>query len=162
MEKGTIIILPFMYKKLHLTLPEMAVYAIINGFSKNDKNCFVSLQEMSKMTKLNSVSICRILKRLTDKGYIRKTVISTRKVEYTAVQIEELKLDDKAAANASNLTTDCEKQSWVSNPITDENKSICDEMDAINDKPPKITAEEAEKKLAAIRAMLAAKIENEK
>ena len=95
MEKGTIIIEPFMYEKLHLTLPEMAVYAIINGYSKNDKNCFVSLIEMSKMTKLNSVSICRILKRLTEKGYIKKTVISTRKVEYTIVQIEEIMAKEK-------------------------------------------------------------------
>ena len=95
MEKGTIIIEPFMYEKLHLTLPEMAVYAIINGYSKNDKNCFVSLIEMSKMTKLNSVSICRILKRLTEKGYIKKTVISTRKVEYTIVPIDEVMAKEK-------------------------------------------------------------------
>ena len=95
MEKGTIIIEPFMYEKLHLTLPEMAVYAIINGYSKNDKNCFVSLIEMAKMTKLNSVSICRILKRLTEKGYIKKTVISTRKVEYTVVPIEEIMEKEK-------------------------------------------------------------------
>ena len=95
MEKGTIIIEPFMYEKLHLTLPEMAVYAIINGYSKNDKNCFVSLIEMSKMTKLNSVSICRILKRLTEKGYIKKTVISTRKVEYTVIPIEEIMAKEK-------------------------------------------------------------------
>ena len=95
MEKGTIIIEPFMYEKLHLTLPEMAVYAIINGYSKNNKNCFVSLIEMSKMTKLNSVSICRILKRLTEKGYIKKTVISTRKVEYTVIPIEEIMAKEK-------------------------------------------------------------------
>lgn len=168
MEKGTIIIEPFMYEKLHLTLPEMAVYAIINGYSKNDKNCFVSLIEMAKMTKLNSVSICRILKRLTEKGFIKKNVVSTRKVEYTITPLDELKLNDKTAANASNLPTKCETKSKVSNHIAEENKSICNEMDAINDKPPNervMTAEEkenAEKRLAAVRARVAAKIENEK
>lgn len=159
MEKGTIIIEPFMYEKLHLTLPEMAVYAIINGYSKNDKNCFVSLIEMAKMTKLNSVSICRILKRLTEKGYIKKTVISTRKVEYTVVPIKELKLDDKTAADASNFPTDCETQLKASNHITDENKSICEQMDAINDKPPNEPTEYGRKKLAEIAARI--KIKND-
>ena len=66
---------------------------------------------MSKMTKLNSVSICRILKRLTEKGYIKKTVISTRKVEYTIVPIDEVMAKEKPpeinqADNVSHISID--------------------------------------------------------
>lgn len=160
MEKGTIIIEPFMYEKLHLTLPEMAVYAIINGYSKNDKSCFVSLIEMAKMTKLNSVSICRILKRLTEKGYIRKNAINARRIEYTAVTPEELTAKGliskpkENTANTANLTPKCETQSKVSNHITEENKSIPDEMDTINDKPPDKPTEYGNKMLAQIKASI--------
>ena len=106
------------------------------------------------MTGCSQEHICRILKRLTEKGFIKKNVVSTRKIEYTAVPIEELKLDDKIPANSSNFPTECETQSGVSNPITDKNKSIYDEMDAINDKPPNQPTEYGNKMLAKIKASI--------
>ena len=137
MEAGTIIIPPYVYKRLHLENAAAIVYGIIYGFSyKQGGKFFGSLKYISDLTGLQRTYVCNILKTLVEKGYIKKTVISATRIEYTIVPIEELKLDDKTAANASNLPTECETQSGVSNPITEENKSICDEMDAINDKPP--------------------------
>lgn len=168
MEAGTIIIPPYAFKRLRLENAAAIVYGIIYGFSiskGNQGKFFGSLKYISDLTGLQRTYVCNILKTLVEKGYIKKTVISATRIEYTIVPPDELKLDDKTAVNASNLTPKCETQSGVSNPITEENKSICDEMDAINDKPPNIAAEEkenAEKRLAAIRARLAAKIENEK
>lgn len=147
----------FMRTNLGLKGSELYVYAVIYGFSKSKGKFSGSLKTIEEYTGFDKRQCFNAVKKLTEKGYIKKTAISYCRVEYTAVPLDELKLDGKNAANAYNLSTECETQSKVSNPIADENKSICDEMDAINDKPPdkpQITNEEAEKRLAAIRARL--------
>lgn len=152
----------FMRTDLGLKGSELLVYAVIYGFTQSKGKFSGSLNYLEEVTGFDRRQCLNAVKKLTEKGYIIKTVISYGKVEYKAVQLDELKLDDKTAANASNFPTKCETKLKVSNHITEENKSIYDEMDAINDKPPDIAAEEAEKRLATIRATLAAKIENEK
>lgn len=158
MDNQFIMIPIYASQALNLKHDDLIVYGIIYGFSigKTGKY-FGSLKYIQDITGCSQEHICRILKRLTEKGYIKKTVISTRKVEYTAVPLDELNLGGKNAVNASNLLTDYETQSMVGNHITEDKNAICDEMDAINDKQPdkpQITKEEAEKKLAAIRARL--------
>ena len=141
--------------QLKLTPAETLVYGIIYGFTQGKTHkYFGSLKYIEEITGLHTVSVCRILQKLTEKGCIKKTVISTRKIEYTAVPIDELNPDDKIPVNASNLPTECETQSGVSNPITDKNKSICDEIDAINDKPPNQPTEYGNKMLAKIKASI--------
>lgn len=150
----------FMRTNLGLKGSELYVYAVIYGFSKSKGKFSGSLKTIEEYTGFDKRQCFNAVKKLTEKGYIKKTVISTRKIEYTAVPLDELKLDGKNAAKPSNLITDCKTISGVSNPITDENKSICERMDAINDKQPdkpQITNEEAEKRLAAIRARLLSK-----
>lgn len=145
----------FMCEDLDLKGSELYIYAVIYGFSKSDKPFTGSLKYLSKVTRFTTVQCCNALKSLVNKGYIRKNAINARRIEYTVVPLEELKLDDKNTANASNLTPKCETQSGVSNRITDENKSICEQMDAINDKPPdKEMIEKGEKRLAQTRARL--------
>ena len=156
MDNQFIMIPVYASQVLKLKHDDLIVYGIIYGFSKNEKGkYFGSLKYIQDMTGCSQDHICRILKRLTEKGYIRKNAINARRIEYTVVPLNELKLDDKTAANASNLTPKCETQSRVSNHITDENKSICEQMDAINDKPPdKEMIEKGEKRLAQTRARL--------
>ena len=148
----------FMREDLWLKGSELYIYAVIYGFSKQKKTFSGSLKYLEDVTGFNADYCCCSLKKLVNKGYIKKTAINARRIEYTIVPIEELELDGKNAANKANLTPKCETQSKVSNPITDENKSICDEMDAINDKPPN----DAEKRLAEIRANLQKKIQTKK
>ena len=155
MDNQFILIPVYARQVLNLKHDDLIVYGIIYGFSKsNSGKYFGSLKYIQYMTGCSQEHICRILKRLTEKGFIKKNVVSTRKIEYTAVPIEELKLDDKIPANASNFPTECETQSGVSNPITDKNKSIYDEMDAINNKPPNQPTEYGNKMLAKIKASI--------
>lgn len=160
MSDNFIMIPEYAGKILKLKHDYLIVYGIIYGFSKNEKGkYFGSLKYIQDMTGCSQDHICRILKRLTEKGYIRKNAINARRIEYTIVPIEELKLNDKIATNASNLTPKCETQLKASNHITDENKSICEQIDAINDKPQNEPTEYGRKKLAEIAARI--KIKND-
>lgn len=148
----------FMCEDLDLKGSELLVYAVIYGFYRSDKPFTGSLKYLSKVTRFTTVQCCNALKSLVNKGYIRKNAINARRIEYTIVPIEDLKLDGKNAANASNLPVECETQSGVSNHITDENKSICEQMDAINDKPPNNKPTEyGNKMLAQIKASIQTK-----
>ena len=142
----------FMRTDLGLKGSELYVYAVIYGFTSSKGKFSGSLKYLEEVTGFDKRQCLRTLKKLTEKGYIRKTVISKIKIEYIAVPIEELKLDGKTAVKPSNLPIYGETQSKVSNPINEENKSICDEMDAINDKPPNEPTEYGNKMLAQIKA----------
>ena len=153
MDNQFIMIPVYARQALNLKHDDLIVYGVIYGFSQGKTHkYFGSLKYIQDLTGCSQEHICRILKRLTEKGYIKKTVISTRKVEYTIIPIEELKLDGKNAVKPSNLPIDGENQSGVSNPINEENKSICEQMDAINDKPPNEPTEYGNKMLAQIKA----------
>ena len=159
MSDNFIMIPEYAGKILKLKHDDLIVYGIIYGFSKNEKGkYFGSLKYIQDITGCSQEHICRILKRLTEKGYIIKNAINARRIEYTIVPLNELKLDGKNAANTANLTPKCETQSKVSNHIADENKSIPDEMDAINDKPPdEEMLKNGEKRLAKVMANLQTK-----
>lgn len=162
MSDNFIMIPEYAGKILKLKHDYLIVYGIIYGFSKNEKGkYFGSLKYIQDITGCSKEHICRILKRLTEKGYIRKNAINARRIEYTVVPLNELKLDGKNADKPSNLPTDCETISRVSNHITEENKSICDEMDAINDKPPNQPTEYGNKMLAKISASVKKQNEND-
>lgn len=148
----------FMYEDLGIKGSELYIYAVIYGFSNSKKPFTGSLKYLSKVTRFSTVQCCNALKSLVNKGYIKKTAINARRIEYTIVPLNELKLDGKNAANTANLTPKCETQSKVSNHIADENKSIPDEMDAINDKPPdEEMLKNGEKRLAKVMANLQTK-----
>ena len=161
MSDNFIMIPEYAGKILKLKHDDLIVYGIIYGFSKNEKGkYFGSLKYIQDITGCSQEHICRILKRLTEKGYIIKNAINARRIEYTAVTPEELTAKGliskhkEKAANTANLTPKCETQSKVSNHITEENKSIPDEMDAINDKPPDKPTEYGNKMLAQIKASI--------
>ena len=144
----------FMVQRLKLKGVEVMVYAVIYGFTQTKGEFSGSLKYLSEVTGYTPVQCCRVLNSLVEKGYIKKNIVSIKNIRYKAVPIEELKLDDKIPANASNFPTECETQSGVSNPITDKNKSIYDEMDAINNKPPNQPTEYGNKMLAKIKASI--------
>lgn len=144
----------FMCEDLDLKGCELLVYAVIHGFTKSKGKFSGSLKTLEEYTRFDKRHCFRAVKKLEEKGYVIKKTISHCKVEYIAVYIDGLNIDGKAAAKPSNLITDCETMAVVSNPITDENKSICDEMDAINDKPPNQPTEYGNKMLAKIKASI--------
>ena len=82
-----IILYDFMYKDLGLKGCELLVYAVIHdyyfwsGFSG-------SLKELEEKTGYRQAYICRVLKKLVDKGYIRKTVINERSIKYRTTWCE--------------------------------------------------------------------------
>ena len=83
-------------KILKLKHDDLIVYGIIYGFSKNEKGkYFGSLKYIQDITGCSQEHICRILKRLTEKGYIRKNAINARRIEYTVVPIEEIMAKEK-------------------------------------------------------------------
>lgn len=88
----TFIMIPeYAGKILKLKHDDLLVYGIIYGFSKNEKGkYFGSLKYIQDITGCSQEHICRILKRLTEKGYIRKNAINARRIEYTIVPIDEL------------------------------------------------------------------------
>lgn len=69
---------------------ELYVYAVIYGFKKSKKQFSGSLKYLSEVTGFTTVQCCNSLKNLVNKGYIRKTAINARRIEYTIVPIEEL------------------------------------------------------------------------
>ena len=150
----------FMREDLGLKGSELYIYAVIYGFSNSKKPFTGSLKYLSKVTRFSTVQCCNALKSLVNKGYIKKTAINARRIEYTIVPLNELKLNGKTAANTANLTPKCETQSKVSNHITEENKSIPDEMDTINDKPPDKPTEYGNKMLAQIKLKASTQKEN--
>lgn len=144
-----------MCEDLDLKGCELLVYAVIHGFTKSKGKFSGSLKTLEEYTRFDKRQCFRAVKKLTEKGYVIKKTISHCKVEYIAVYTDGMNIDCKTAANASNLPVECETQSNISNHITDENKSICEQMDAINDKPPdKEMIEKGEKRLAQTRARL--------
>ena len=91
MSDNFIMIPEYAGKILKLKHDDLIVYGIIYGFSKNEKGkYFGSLKYIQDITGCSQEHICRILKRLTEKGYIIKTAINARRIEYTAVTPEEL------------------------------------------------------------------------
>ena len=87
----------FMRTDLELKGSELYIYAVIYGFSKSNKPFSGCLKYLSEVTGFTAVQCCNSLKKLTDKGYITKNVISTRKVEYRTVPLDSLNLKEKAA-----------------------------------------------------------------
>ena len=87
----------FMRTDLGLKGSELYIYAVIHGFSKSNKPFSGSLKYLNEVTGFTVVQCCNSLKNLVDKGYITKTVISTRKVEYRTVPLDSLNLKEKAA-----------------------------------------------------------------
>lgn len=122
MEQGTIIIPPFAYKVLGLKHAELLVYGVVYGFTIGKKGRFFGNGRfISEITGLTVETVYRTLKSLTDKGYIKKTVIDTMKNEYFCVKCDELTLPEKqekpkrktkqkTAAKPSKIITDCETQ----------------------------------------------------
>ena len=171
MENGTIVIPPYVYKVLGLENAAAMVYGIIYGFTIGKQGKFYgNLRFISEITGLQRTYVCNILKKLTDKGYIKKTVVDTLKNEYHCVPYDELvanglitlpekqekpkrKTKQKAAANTAKIITDCETVENASNPITDdknavktqenENKPPDFELTAVDEKP-KIRQPESE------------------
>ena len=91
MSDNFIMIPEYAGKILKLKHDDLIVYGIIYGFSKNEKGkYFGSLKYIQDMTGCSQDHICRILKRLTEKGYIRKNAINARRIEYTVVPLDEL------------------------------------------------------------------------
>ena len=91
MSDNFIMIPEYAGKILKLKHDYLIVYGIIYGFSKNEKGkYFGSLKYIQDMTGCSQDHICRILKRLTEKGYIRKNAINARRIEYTVVPLDEL------------------------------------------------------------------------
>lgn len=72
-EKGYIVILPFMVKELNLKGNNLIVFAIIYGFCQDGSSSFYgSLSYLSKRTGLSRRSIIYILERLTKRGLISR------------------------------------------------------------------------------------------
>ena len=91
MENGTIIIPPFAFKVLGLRNADAIVYGVIYGFTIGKQGKFYgNLRFISEITGFERETICRILKKLTEKGFIKKTVIDTFKNEYQCVPYDEL------------------------------------------------------------------------
>lgn len=140
MENGTIVIPPYVYKVLGLENAAAMVYGIIYGFTIGKQGKFYgNLRFISEITGLQRTYVCNILKKLTDKGYIKKTVVDTMKNEYHCVPYDELvanglitlpekqekpkrKTKQKTAAKPSNLPTDCETQGDLYQGIGDTEK----------------------------------------
>lgn len=79
-----------MREDLGLKGSELYIYAVIYGFSKQKKTFSGSLKYLSEVTGFTTVQSCNALKNLVNKGYIIKTAINARRIEYTALMPEEL------------------------------------------------------------------------
>lgn len=140
MENGTIVIPPYVYKVLGLENAAAMVYGIIYGFTIGKQGKFYgNLRFISEITGLQRTYVCNILKKLTDKGYIKKTVVDTMKNEYHCVPYDELvanglitlpekqekpkrKTKQKTADKPSKIITDCETQGDLYQGIGDTEK----------------------------------------
>lgn len=80
----------FMRDDLGLKGSELYIYAVIYGFTKSKKHFSGSLKYLENVTGFTSVQCCNALKKLVNKGYIRKNAINARRIEYTALMPEEL------------------------------------------------------------------------
>ena len=167
MENGTIVIPPYVYKVLGLENAAAMVYGIIYGFTIGKQGKFYgNLRFISEITGLSRETVCRILKKLTEKGYIKKTVVDTLRNEYQCVPYKELienglitekqsdKTKRKTAARPSKIITDCEKQDNLYQGIGDTEKpqenaensdfQLSSEIVEEKPKPPKIRQPESE------------------
>ena len=85
-----IILYDFMCKDLGLKGCELLVYAVIHdywfcgGYSG-------SLKQLEEKTGYRQAHICSVLKKLVDKGYVRKTVINKHCIKYRTTWCENLK-----------------------------------------------------------------------
>lgn len=140
MENGTIVIPPYAYKVLGLKHAELIVYGVIYGFTIGKKGRFFGNGKfITEITGFAVETVYRAFKSLTDKGYIKKTVVDTMKNEYHCVPYDELvanglitlpekqekpkrKTKQKTAAKPSNLTVDCETQGDLYQGIDDTKK----------------------------------------
>ena len=77
-----IILYDFMYKDLGLKGCELLVYAVIHDHTWVKGGFSGSLKCLEEYTGYTQINICRVLKKLDDKGYIRKTVINERSIKY--------------------------------------------------------------------------------
>ena len=79
-----------MREDLGLKGSELYIFAVIYGFSKQKKTFSGSLKYLEEVTGFNADYCCCSLKKLVEKGYIIKTAINARRIEYTALMPEEL------------------------------------------------------------------------
>ena len=146
-----IVITEEMREALGLAGNDLMVYAIIHGYSQKEEGCyFGSAASLGDRCGIHRDTVLRILKRLTEAGYIKKTEIYRNGVRYCAyMTCDELsesttksrrgydemspnnKEDNKdASINTCSLSNAHAKESKKSSfvkPTLDEVKAYCDE-----------------------------------